>query len=255
MNGIIFKELRLNWISVLSILVMPLFFGGLAVFALVSPPEGFFDAEDMNNVGTIGIRAALFIFGYWVGGGLAGQCFQNDSFKKWGYFIASTPVGEKGQVYGKYVYVFMLTCLHFISNVFVDSLVCFFIYLRYGVSAMPLINLFFTMIFVQLVLRSVEMPFYIRLGKKYGDSARMITFLFCVLILMIYGLFGPLPAASMDEIVESFLKWFERFMNGEFTDLFGLIAAVFPFIACALYYLSYRISCTFYLKGVELYDK
>ena len=69
---------------------------------------------------------------------------------------------------------------------------------------------------------------------------------------VVYGLFGDLSWIDLESIWD---KAFHLLKN--MNDSTGLIwgQIVFFSAVAVMYYLSYRISCKFYLKGVEHYDK
>lgn len=87
-----------------------------------------------------------------------------------------------------------------------------------------------------------------------GGAYKGILFLILVFAGIIYVLFGDLSAfGSMNAITD----WLFRILTMEDLNSGGMIVvqAVLPYASAGFYYLSYRLSCTFYLKGVGTYDK
>jgi hypothetical protein len=69
-------------------------------------------------------------------------------------------------------------------------------------------------------------------------------------LVIVYLLFGPLP--DSDKIFETIGNWF---LSGDkWSGLLLGAVAILPYIVFALYYISYRISCGLYQRGVETYD-
>jgi uncharacterized membrane protein YciS (DUF1049 family) len=104
--------------------------------------------------------------------------------------------------------------------------------------------------FLQLFLRAVETPFLVRYGSKSGKQVKLLVLLGAVFLVIVYLLFGPLP--DSDTVFETIVNWF----SGE-NKLSGMLlgaAAILPYMIVALYYVSYRISCRLYQRGVEAYD-
>ncbi|MDE7093708.1 MAG: hypothetical protein K2O52_02230, partial [Oscillospiraceae bacterium] len=70
---------------------------------------------------------------------------------------------------------------------------------------------------------------------------------------IIYALFGDL---SIFGSVDNFYEKIINFIDGKNTpEILLLVIGIFMHVAVLFYYLSYKISCKYYLKGVECYDK
>ena len=96
---------------------------------------------------------------------------------------------------------------------------------------------------------------------RKGAGTALKTVLIIALILavviggFIYALFGPLPEGEGGDFFISLYDWWTEFSFGKGAMWLYFGIAVFLWITIIGYYLSYRLSCKLYLKGVELYDK
>jgi hypothetical protein len=104
--------------------------------------------------------------------------------------------------------------------------------------------------FAQLFLRAVETPFLVRYGSKAGKQVKLLVLVGAVFLVIVYLLFGPLP--DSDTVFEAMGSWF--FSEDKLSGMLLGVAAILPYVVFAFYYISYRISCEFYQKGVETYD-
>ena len=70
---------------------------------------------------------------------------------------------------------------------------------------------------------------------------------------MVYLLFGDLSIfGEPKKIAESLIK----IINGEgVPDALLIIMGIFPYFSIVMFYLSYKLSCRLYIKGVESFEK
>jgi hypothetical protein len=171
--------------------------------------------------------------------------FLHDENKCYSAFISSTPMMGDGQVLSKYYEMALLSSVLLVWGAVCDQLIC----LVNGLSGSTL-GLRMCFFFIQLFLRAVETPFLVRYGSKAGKQVKILVLLGAVYLVIVYLLFGPLP--DSDTLFDTIGRWFvsEEKMSGL---LLGA-AAILPYAVLALYYVSYRISCGLYQKGVETYD-
>ena len=101
------------------------------------------------------------------------------------------------------------------------------------------------LVFVQILLRAVDIPFTYRFGSKTGSIIKMICMVAIAILLSVTLIF------LMDDW-DSAAALAEKLFTGYSSSL--LLAGLFAAIS-AVYCLSYRITCRLYLKGVEQYDK
>lgn len=174
--------------------------------------------------------------------------FAVDERKKWADYIATTPVSVKGQVLSKYYFSLLIS----IATLIYCSLAFRINAVIQGVDSGALTIVVALFVF-QLFLRSLEFPFLIRFGSKFGNNSRMVCGLALMFLVFVYLLFGDL---SIFGTFDDFLAWFTKLLSGElFSNTRQILVALAPAFAAVLYYLSYRLSCRWYLKGCENYDK
>jgi hypothetical protein len=171
--------------------------------------------------------------------------FLHDENKCYNAFISSTPLTGDGQVLSKYYEMALLSSVLLVWGTVCDQLIC----LVNGLSGSTL-GLRMCFFFIQLFLRAVETPFLVRYGSKAGKQVKLLVLIVAVFLEIVYLLFGPLP--DSDTLFETIGRWF--FSEEKMSGLLLGAAAILPYAVLALYYVSYRISCGLYQKGVEAYD-
>ena len=98
--------------------------------------------------------------------------------------------------------------------------------------------------FVQILLRAIDIPFVYRFGSKKGSFVKLI----CMIVLTIILL--ALLFLNIDRL-DTFFDTCKKVFSVQNSSLLLSVGLV---VCLALYYLSYRITCRLYLKGVEQYD-
>jgi hypothetical protein len=171
--------------------------------------------------------------------------FLHDENKCYSAFISSTPIMGDGQVLSKYYEMALLSSVLLVWGAVCDQLIC----LVNGLSGSTL-GLRMCFFFIQLFLRAVETPFLVRYGSKAGKQVKLLVLMGVAFLGIVYLLFGPLPDSGT--LFETIGRWF--FGEEKMSSLLLGAVAILPYAVLAFYYVSYRISCGLYQKGVEIYD-
>lgn len=192
---------------------------------------------------------------FFVGGLFQCMIFIQDESKKWGYFTATHPKGIAGAVYARYVSVFLMSVITMVSIEFSQMLLYLIDHLICGtkpeeMSSYSMIAML--MVFLQIFLRMFDLPFFYRFGKKRGESAKTTMLLAGIILVFIYAMFGPLPG---DDFFVEVYDWWTNFKEGKGSNWVYYVLSAFLWVTIIGYYLSYKLSCKFFLKGVEQYDK
>lgn len=170
-----------------------------------------------------------------------------DERKVCSYFWSTTPLGKDGIVAAKYWVVFLLSLFLTLYVIVLDAIFGLVLDGSMGVAEIAA-----ALFFLQLFLRSIEMPFIFTLGSKYGGYVKTCVLGGILFLVLVYALFGPLPKGlSMDNIME-FLLGILNGQNGSM--VLRIVIGVAPHLAVAAYYISYRLSCRGYRRGVEAYE-
>lgn len=268
MTGLIYKELRQNrkalWGIVLCAPLMTLIFVGLCSIPAIAPnmsaQELLADifgrgGEDGPAISMIHIYCAVVPFV--VSGVLALMVCEQDEIKKWGYFTASHPKGIAGALYAKYVLIFLMSLIALVSVTINEEVLILVDHLVFGTKPEEMFSyqtLYILLAFFQLFLRMFDIPFIVRFGKKRGESLKVAIIGGLMIAGFIYLLFGPLPGEDGEFFVQIY-DWCAAFVNGKAQEYIYFIFDGFLWATIIGYYLSYKISCKLYLKGVERYDK
>ncbi|MCH5192600.1 MAG: ABC-2 transporter permease [Oscillospiraceae bacterium] len=238
MNGLLYKEFRQNRF-------MLLIGCGIALVLLIMPIKAVIDEPEST---ILLYKAAFTAAVFFLTGAIQQIFFQSDEQKKWAYFVSATPKSVSGMLWTKYTVVFMTSGICFIYCFIADCALC--IFAEDSMVAQIAVQL----IYIQLFLRAIEIPFWVRFGTKRGNMVKAFFVLVIIFAVILYLLFGDLSifrAGLMDRLY----RMLTDFMEGNVPDWVFLVQGIFPFAAAALYYLSYKISCRLYLKGVEEFDK
>lgn len=175
--------------------------------------------------------------------------FDPDERKKWAYYVTSTEGGVKAQVGEKYILMYLLSMG---TMVFCNTMNAIAIDVTKD-KAVSMMGISIALFFIQMFLRAIDIPFMIAFGSKKGNMLHGAMLVAGLFIVAAYLLFGD-------------LSFFGNSMDGFWDRIFELMSVgnnvkvLIVLLICALavlplYYLSYCISCKYYLKGVDGYDK
>ena len=177
-----------------------------------------------------------------------------DEIKKWAYFVSSTPDGVKAFIYAKYLFVLMSCGLLFLSFFWNEALLITIAYMAYGVEIQSLSDITLILLFFILLLRAIDYPAMMRFGTHLGAKFKAFVFLGLILVGIIWLLFGPLPE-DMESVTAGISRLVSNFLSGQYSEQTELVISLLPPAAMLAYYLSYKLSCRFYMKGAECYEK
>jgi len=232
MTGLVYKEWKQNsWFIISMILcgAMPLVF--------------LFEKDIIGNINTV--RTFGTICSFLVAGGLQTMVLRGDDRKLWGYWITSTSDGYKGFLRVKYEMIFGMVVLFMFSLQMFDGLICAAA-TDIGITEIrELSNISVPLIFAQLLLRAIDIPFTLRYGNKKGTLIKLIYSLVFIIII------SAMILTNFCNFSVVLFETGEKLFSG---DNLSLVFGVFNVSVLVIYYMSYRISCSIYLKGVEQYD-
>lgn len=254
MTGLLYKEFRLNArkliFSIIVSMVYPVMLIFIAKLAEIEAKKTFTDPQQeqmlSNVLGIIWFTSCFMAFMFFA-------AFQNaliieDERKKWAYYITSTPTGVKGFIGVKYLMV-MLT------GMFVVTIMTILQAVQNDMDTLTIDATAVTIMgfYMQLLLRAIEYPLVFRFGTKVGYMVKSCIVVLICIALFVYFLFGD---TSMFANMETFWERFFKFINDpEQMKKVYLWIGIISVAVMPLYYLSYRLSVKWYLKGVENYAK
>lgn len=187
----------------------------------------------------------LCIFGAYLCLGAMQQSFLNaDERTGYKYFMCTTPLQSDGAVKARFLWNLASTAV----------LSAWLLFASYVQKTMTGINggekyVLYFFFLAHLLILTLDVPFYLRFGVKYGRYYKMGLFLaviFFLLWFVLYGDFGK--EASLYSLVEWSLSFNLTKILAIFKR-FSISARVLPFIVLLLYYLSYRVSCICYRRS------
>ncbi len=173
--------------------------------------------------------------------------FEQDERKIWSNYITATPLGYKGQVQSKYG-MSLILCF----AVVIWGHICDMISSLSSGSVGSASDIYVNYFYIMIIMQAFEYPFLIRFGHKYGNTFKLISFVAAFYAIMVYLLFGKVP----EELSDNFFGFVIGLANNERalpTFLLGILSLL-PYVAAVLYYVSYKVSCKWYRKGVETYE-
>ena len=243
MTGLIYKEWRQNRLYIILTAVC----GAAAVFIpipLILPGGDGLQAL-AGERGMI-VRVVALLLGFLGVGALQSLALRGDERKGWGVFIASSPETEKGFLRIKYEMIFAMSVVTMSACLFFEQLLGAIVFDVTGKELTDISGVYMTLVFLQLLLRAIDLPFIIRFGDKRGGMIKMIAIVLLFIALTVVIMINP------DDMVVKLANWIESGFDG---DIVPFVIGIFPFAAIGAYFLSYRISCRIYMKGAEQYDK
>lgn len=243
MTGLIYKEWRQNRLYIILTAVC----GAAAVFIpipLILPGGDGLQAL-AGEQGMI-VRVVALLLGFLGVGALQSLALRGDERKGWGVFIASSPETEKGFLRIKYEMIFAMSVLAVSGCLFFEQLLGAVVFDITGEALPDLSGVYVALVFLQIFLRALDIPFIIRFGDKRGSMIKAI------IVVVLFILFTAAVMIDPKDIGEALINVLKNGFDG---DGILLVLGLLPFAALAAYFLSYLISCRIYMKGVEQYDK
>ena len=232
MTGLVYKEWKQNCWFILSMILC----GATPLLFLLEKDI----IGDINATRTFGMASAFLI-----AGGLQTMVLIGDDRKMWGYWITASADGYKGFLRVKYEMVLGMVVLFMFSLQMFDALICAAA-ADIGITEIrDLSNISVPLIFAQLLLRAIDIPFTLRYGNKKGTLIKLIYSLVFTIII------SAMILTNFCDFSVVLFETGEKLFSG---DNLSLVFGVFTVSVLVIYYLSYRISCSIYLKGVEQYD-
>lgn len=248
MSGLIYKECKQNRLFLIATMVLPLLVFFLPAVILRNNDGLVMAAQTATAKGTQTIKILFIIVGYLIAGAMQTSTYMGDDSKRWSYFTASTPEGVKGYIYTKYMLILGMCMLFMFSMEMSDILYGAFFSQITKQPYISMSTLFSALLYLQLFLRAIDMPFIIRFGMKQGAMIKMIM-LVTVLIITL-AVFAARP-----NIMLAFGEEAENLIMNEIGNIMLAVTGIFPYVSIGIFVLSYKISCKLYMKGVEHYDK
>lgn len=244
MLGLLYKE----FIACKRALIFPFaiylfFLGTMLVLPLCFPSESSeLFIPDMISVAT---SAILFM----ILNGMQGEMFKKDERRIWVNYAVSLPTSVVGQVKVKYYYFFIINSIALFVTQCNEWIIKAVDMKSSGLGA----SVAFMFFMLYLVIFAIDMPFTFRFGRTFGGYMKTVLMLVLIFIMMLYGLFGDISMfLGEDEIEVAIFKFLEMLFSNE-------AVAISMGLGCwavlGFYFLSYKLSCKLYLKGVDMYDQ
>lgn len=257
MQGTVYKELVQNRFFLLcGLFLPPLVYIAVILMELIvnAGDTGFswkhFFSEFLADGDLFPAKIMILLIAYIGLRLLSSSVFSADESKCKSFLMASVPDGTAQQMYGKYVILFMTYALFFVSAFFTDSLLAHIVFCLTGEIPPSMSGLLILMLFIQIFLRSIDIPFNVRYGTKNGKYVCAFFLVGAMLAVIIFFLYSP----ASENLSSIFFDIILKLLNGELADEISFCISVFPVLAIGAYVLSYRLSCKIWLKGAADYE-
>ena len=240
MLGFIYKDLCLLKKDLLiNTIVM-----GAIIIAATCVPYGA--SQDLTELGMHVVTPAYLlvctVFGTLV---YTIKLIELDERKRWSSFVISSPMGYKQLILSKYFLTISLSWIPVVMHAFGEVIGLFIPNTISGLTGITVTGFYFIILYCAL-----EFPFQFRYGSKNGVKYKMGLFILLFYLGMIYLLFGP--KLDSNEIIDYLFKLARG--EAQLPKWMQYAGVFLPYVAMGAYYISYKISCRVYLKGVEQYE-
>lgn len=168
-----------------------------------------------------------------------------DERRRWRGFITSAPIGYEQQILSKYFLAMTIPWLGVVTHVLGEIIGLF---IPGTVSGMT--GIMVTGFYGAILYQALEFPFDFRFGSKNGVKYKMGLFLLLFYGFMVYVLFGP--QLDTYEMIDYLFRLAKD--EAQLPKWMQYVGGFLPYVAMGAYYISYKISCMVYLKGVERYE-
>lgn len=243
MTGLIYKEWRQNRLYIILTAVCGVTAGFIPIPMILLDGKGL--QPLLEEQGVI-VRVVALLLGFLGTGALQNLAVRGDDRKAWSVFIASSPELAEGFLRIKYEMIFAMSVVMMSACLFFEQLLGAIVFDVTGKELTGISGVYMILVFLQLLLRAIDLPFIVRFGDKRGGMIKMISIVLLFIALTVVIMINP------GDIVVKLANWIESGFDG---DIVPFVIGVFPFAAIGAYFLSYRISCRIYMKGAEQYDK
>lgn len=239
MSGLIYKNFRINFFSSLLILIITLISSAIAIICSILSGTELIAENDGAMMFFL-----LYYFVFMMPSLTANLLFEADENKTASAFAMALPQGGKGHVESKYWYILIQYLLVLFITFLTDTVT--YVILGGSFSAAIILMMIFCW---RLLLSAIEIPFVIRFGSQKGIAIKGVVISFIAMLVAIYIMFGDISwLINSDDPFKAFMDWVK---SGK---IFFLIS-LFPFISCAAYWLSCKISVKVFRKGAENYEQ
>lgn len=257
MKGLLYKDLVQNKLLYIFGFIIPII--SICIFVLIlGNGENYYSVGEalaiFNEKSAAIAYTCFYSFMFMIIDLIITKSLDCDEIKKWAYFISSSPKLARGQVFMRYLSVLFQAVLMAVSFYLVEIIVCAWGEASLGVEMSDFGFFGLLFLFVELFMKSIEIPFIVCFGAKKGDMVRVAMLIILFIFLLVYILFGPLPI-DFDTFLENVVDFIGNLRNGVYDHLFNRIKLISASVVTVMFVLSYFISTKLYLKGVESYDK
>ena len=255
MRGLIYKDLYLQKNKIFIL-------GGTLIFLILVAFCMTYAVPDLSESGGQETAALMMYAGFAVV--VAVECFVfsatiqsavmlQDGDLRWKKYAIAMPESVRGVVASKYMTMFIISFCAFVLCCGFDVL------LSRGIGALAQRwIIYLLLVFCQLFIRAIELPLAFRFGAKNAAAVRILIAVIIVLVIAIYAAFGDIGWIMKEGgVAEQFGKVLSSLNNegaSEYIRTLSLKILIFyamiPHLIVAWYYLSFRISCRVFLKGV-----
>lgn len=240
MLGLMYKDLCLIKKDILTIGI------SIVIFILVATciPFGVFPSfpEDGLDVFFPAYLLVMLPFGFLM---VPQKLVEIDERRRWSGFIISGPIDYKQQILSKYYLAMVMSWLAVVIHVLGEVIGLFIPNTVSGLTGITVMGFYGVILY-----QALEFPFDFRYGSKNGVKYKMGLFLLLFYGFMMFVLFGP----NLDTY--EMIDYLFRLAKGEvqLPRWMQYMGVFLPYVSIGAYYISYKISCRWYLKGVEQYE-
>ena len=193
---------------------------------------------------------------------IPGEIMKSEEKKEWKYYLISTGLGVEKIVAERYLMTFLI---NFATYVFAYLLMIIFFQLADSSTTALIFSLanglYLCLLGLSLFIQAFEMPLGYRFGGAQSDKMRVAILLLFLLPFAVYFLFGDIEWLAGEN--GFYYRYREYMENPELLTSAALsymenisriavfIFTLIPHLLVLCYYLSYKISCKVYMKGVK----
>ena len=193
---------------------------------------------------------------------IPGEIMKTEEKKEWKYYLLSSGLGVEKIVAERYLMNFLL---NFGVYLFVYLMMLIFFQLADSSATAMLFSIangiYLAMFGFNLFLQAFEMPLAYRYGGAQSDKMRIAIWILVLLPAAIYLLFGNIEwLMGENGLYHHFQEYLEDpetvtvAVKAYIENLSRAAAFIFtliPHLLVLCYYLSYKVSCKVYVKGVK----
>ncbi len=181
---------------------------------------------------------------------LMSKLFRTDSAKNCRNYLLTMPIDKKEYIASKYIFYLIIAYAVLSWGILLSMIGLTALKSEAFVQMVAMLQLIAPIVIcLLLIAAALAFPLYFLFGKKKGDIVFHTISVSLALVFLVWFLFGDISVLVGVELEEKIDKMME------YSWVFILLNALFPIVTGVIYYLSYRLTASIFIRKEREYDE